>query len=78
MENKFSRTGDSRSGSKAEDAGKRGEREREKERLNDGNNNDRATHGARKHVSLNSWVQSFSQLAFQYLFNLNRYLDRFF
>ena len=35
-----------RSGSKAKD----GERERKKERLNDGNNNGQATHGARKHA----------------------------
>ena len=40
-----------RCGSKAEDGGKkRGEREREKERLNDGNNNGQATHGARMHA----------------------------
>ena len=29
---------------------KKGEEEREKERLNDGNNNGQATHGARKHA----------------------------
>ena len=38
-----------RSGSKAKD-GERGERERKKERLNDGNNNGQATHGAYKHA----------------------------
>ena len=42
--NKFSHTGVSRSGSKAED------RERKKERLNDGDNNGQAMHGARKHA----------------------------
>ena len=36
-----------RSGSKAKYGEKRGERERKKERLNDGNNNDQAMHGAR-------------------------------
>ena len=35
-----------RSGSKA----KNGEKEREKERLNDGDNNGQATHGVRKHA----------------------------
>ena len=38
-----------RSGSKAKDGEKR-EKERTKERLNDGNNNGQATHGARKHA----------------------------
>ena len=38
-----------RSGSKAKDGGKKKE-ERERERLNDGNNNGQATHGARKHA----------------------------
>ena len=38
-----------RSGSKAKD-GEKEEEERKKERLNDGNNNGRATHGARKHA----------------------------
>ena len=38
------------SGSKAEDGGKRGERERKRERLNNGDNNGQATHGARKHA----------------------------
>ena len=40
------------SGLKAEDGGKKkkGEREREKERLNNGENNGQATHGARKHA----------------------------
>ena len=37
-----------RSGSKAEDGG--GEKRGEKERLNDGENNGQATHGARKHA----------------------------
>ena len=36
-----------RSGSKAEDGG---EEEREKERLNNGDNNGQAKHGARKHA----------------------------
>ena len=39
-----------RSGSKAKDGEKR-RGIREKERLNDGNNNGQATHGARKHES---------------------------
>ena len=39
------------SGSKAEDGGKkRGEKERERERLTNGDNNGQATHGARKHA----------------------------
>ena len=37
-----------RSGSKAEDGEK--EKKRKRERLNDGNNNGQATHGARKHA----------------------------
>ena len=37
------------SGSKAEDGGKR-EKERKRERLNNGENNGQATHGARKHA----------------------------
>ena len=39
-----------RSGSKAEDGGKKRKRERKKERLNNGENNGQATHGARKHA----------------------------
>ena len=40
-----------RRGSKAKDGEKRrGERERKRERLNNGNNNGQATHGARKHA----------------------------
>ena len=38
------------SGSKAEDGGKRGERERKRERMNNGDNNGQATHGARQHA----------------------------
>ena len=39
-----------RSGSKAKNGGKKKEEEEEEERLNDGDNNGQATHGARKHV----------------------------
>ena len=52
-----------RSGSKAEDGGKKKkrEREREKERLNNGNNNGQATHGARKHAwrTQAAWANKF-------------------
>ena len=44
--NKFSRTGDSPEWVKSK---RRREKEKE-ERLNDGNNNGQATHGARKHA----------------------------
>ena len=37
-----------RSGSKAKDGGKK--KKKRRERLNDGNNNGQATHGARKHT----------------------------
>ena len=47
--NKFSRTGDSPKWVKSKRRRKR-RRRGEKERLNDGNNNGQATHGARKHA----------------------------
>ena len=50
-----------RSGSKAEDGE---ERKRKKERLNDGNNNGQATHGARKHAwrTQAAWANSLLSL----------------
>ena len=51
-----------RSGSKAKDGKKKEERKRE--RLNDGNNNGQATHGARKHAlrTQAAWAKRFSAI----------------
>ena len=48
-----------RSGSKAKD-GEEKKEERERERLNDGNNNGQATHGARKHAwrTQDAWAKN--------------------
>ena len=49
------------SGSKAKD----GERKRKKERLNEGNNNGQAMHGARKHAwrTQAAWAKNFHNIA---------------
>ena len=55
-----------RSGSKAKDGGnKKKRRERKQERLNDGNNNGQATHGARKHAwrTQAAWANRFDLAA---------------
>ena len=53
-----------RSGSKAEDGGE----EREKERLNNGENNGQATHGARKHAwrTQAAWANIHCELKIKY------------
>ena len=58
-----------RSGSKAEDGGKR-----KKERLNNGDNNGQATHGARKHAwcTQAAWAKKrMNELQIDYIFNIN-------